>query len=109
MLTRATSDFVVALINLDFFDDHAKWTSPGAIWTSADLSGCMIIHYFPAPTANLLAAGRNTGLCDNTMAVCGAGTPESYSNRYTGADPNLCNAPCRRCNTLMGRKTEPDA
>ena len=80
-------------MNSAFFDGHAKWTAPGAIWTSADLSGCRIIHLFPAPNANLVAAGSNTGLCDNTMAVCGAGTPETYTNRYTGTDPNLCNAP----------------
>jgi len=80
-------------MNSAFFDGHAKWTTPGQIWTSADLSGCRLIHFDPAPIANLLAAGTNTGLCDNTMAVCGKGTPETYTNRYTGTDPNLCNAP----------------
>jgi len=79
--------------NSAYFDGHAKWSTPGAIWTSADLSGCRVIHYYPAPVANLQAAGNSTGLCDNTMAVCGKGTAESYSNRYTGTDPNLCNAP----------------
>jgi prepilin-type N-terminal cleavage/methylation domain-containing protein/prepilin-type processing-associated H-X9-DG protein len=80
-------------MNSAFFDGHAKWTLPGKIWTSADFSGCMLIHFVPAPTANLIAAAGNTGLCDDTMPVCGRGTPESYSNRYTGTDPNLCNAP----------------
>jgi prepilin-type N-terminal cleavage/methylation domain-containing protein/prepilin-type processing-associated H-X9-DG protein len=80
-------------MNAAYFDGHAKWTSPGSIWTSADLSGCRVIHYNPAPTANLVLAGSSTGLCDDTMPICGAGTAESYSNRYTGTDPNLCNAP----------------
>jgi prepilin-type N-terminal cleavage/methylation domain-containing protein/prepilin-type processing-associated H-X9-DG protein len=79
-------------MNSAFFDGHAKWTTPGQIWTNVDLSGCRLIHTFPAPTANLVAAGTNTGLCDNTMAVCGAGTPETYTNRYTGTNPNLCDA-----------------
>jgi prepilin-type N-terminal cleavage/methylation domain-containing protein/prepilin-type processing-associated H-X9-DG protein len=80
-------------MNSTFFDGHAKWLTPGAIWTSADLSGCQLIHSYPAPGANLIAAGTNTGLCDNTMPVCGSGAAEPYSNRYTGTDPNLCNAP----------------
>jgi prepilin-type N-terminal cleavage/methylation domain-containing protein/prepilin-type processing-associated H-X9-DG protein len=78
-------------MNCAFFDGHAKWTTPGQIWSSADLSGCRVIHFNPAPAENLLAAENNTGLCDNTMAVCGAGTAETYTNRYTGVDPNLCN------------------
>lgn len=80
-------------MNSAFYDGHAKWITPGLIWASADYSGCRVIHYFPAPTANLVAAGNNTGLCDKTMPICGAGTPESYSNRYTGTNPNLCDAP----------------
>jgi prepilin-type processing-associated H-X9-DG protein len=80
-------------MNSAFFDGHAKWLTPGAIWTSADLSGCQLIHSYPAPTANLSLAGTNTGLCDNTMPVCGHGTGESYTNRFTGTDPNLCNSP----------------
>jgi prepilin-type processing-associated H-X9-DG protein/prepilin-type N-terminal cleavage/methylation domain-containing protein len=80
-------------MNSSFFDGHAKWLTPGAIWSSADLNGCRTIHFHPAPAANLIAAGINTGLCDNTMAHCGAGTSETYTNRYTGTDPNLCNAP----------------
>ena len=80
-------------MNCAFYDGHAKHTTPGAIWASADLSGCKLMHQVPAPVANLAAAGNSTGLCDNTMAVCGKGTAESYSNRYTGTDPNLCNAP----------------
>ncbi len=90
-------------MNSAFFDGHAKWTTPGSIWTSADLSGCRVIHNNPAPTANLLLAGHNTGLCDNTMPVCGAGTPESYSNRYTGTDPNLCNAPVIQAQYATGQ------
>jgi prepilin-type N-terminal cleavage/methylation domain-containing protein/prepilin-type processing-associated H-X9-DG protein len=89
-------------MNSAFYDGHAKWTTPGQIWTSADLSGCRVIHFHPAPTANLLAAGNSTGLCDSTMAVCGAGTPESYSNRYTGTDPNLCNAPVIQAQYVTG-------
>lgn len=80
-------------MNNAFFDGHAKWAAPGLLWTSADYSGCRLIHFVPAPISNLLLAGNNTGLCDNTMAVCGKGTAKSYNNRYTGADPNLCNAP----------------
>lgn len=80
-------------MNCSFFDGHAKWLVPGAIWASADLSGCRLIHTNPAPTANLLLAGTNTGLCDNTMPICGAGTNEIYTNRFTGTQRNLCNAP----------------
>jgi hypothetical protein len=90
-------------MNSAFFDGHAKWTTPGAIWTSADLSGCRLIHFFPAPIANLQLAGGNTGLCDNTMAVCGKGTPETYSNRYTGTDPNLCNSPAVQAQYSSGQ------
>ncbi len=32
-------------MNCAFFDGHAKWTTPGAIWASADLSGCRVIHF----------------------------------------------------------------
>ncbi len=80
-------------MNSSFFDGHAKWLVPGAIWASADLSGCRLIHTNPAPTTNLILAGNNTGLCDNTMPICGLGTPENYTNRLTGTDRNLCNAP----------------
>lgn len=80
-------------MNCAFFDGHAKWTTPTAIWASADLSGCWLIHHHPAPAANLLAAGSNTGLCDDTMANCPAGAPETYSNSLTGTDKNLCDAP----------------
>jgi prepilin-type N-terminal cleavage/methylation domain-containing protein/prepilin-type processing-associated H-X9-DG protein len=79
-------------MNCAFFDGHAKWTTPVKIWTSADLSGCRLIHDYPAPAANLAAAGGNTGLCDDTMSGCPVGT-ESYSNIYTGTDKNLCDAP----------------
>jgi prepilin-type processing-associated H-X9-DG protein len=80
-------------MNAAFFDGHAKRTSPGQIWVSADLSGCRLIHLVPAPLSNLQLAGNNTGLCDMTMSMCGKGSPETYSNRFTGTDPNLCNAP----------------
>jgi len=89
-------------MNCAFFDGHAKWTTPGLIWSSADYSGCRVIHFNPAPTANLVAAGNSTGLCDNTMPVCGKGTAESYSNRYTGTDPNLCNAPILQAQYATG-------
>jgi prepilin-type N-terminal cleavage/methylation domain-containing protein/prepilin-type processing-associated H-X9-DG protein len=80
-------------MNSAYFDGHAKWTTPGQIWASVDLSGCRIIHEYPAPSSNLIAAGANTGLCDDTMPVCGSGTAQTYLNRFTGTDPNLCNAP----------------
>ena len=90
-------------MNSTFFDGHAKWTTPGAIWTSADLSGCRLIHFNPAPTANLLLAGNNTGLCDNTMAACGAGAAETYPNRFTGTDRNLCDSPTLQSQYLSGQ------
>lgn len=80
-------------MNCAFFDGHAKWTTPSAIWKSADMNGCWLIHHHPAPAANLAAAGNNPGLCDDTMAECPAGTPENYTNPLTGTDPNLCDAP----------------
>jgi len=90
-------------MNNAFFDGHAKWSTPGLIWTSADYSGCRLIHFIPAPTANLLLAGNNTGLCDNTMAVCGKGMAESYTNRFTGTDPNLCDSPIIQAQFLSGQ------
>lgn len=80
-------------MNSAFFDGHAKWTTPGQIWASSDFSGCRVIHFYPAPAQNLVAAGANTSLCDDTMPICGEGTAESYANRYTGTTRNLCNAP----------------
>lgn len=90
-------------MNNAFFDGHAKWVTPGAIWTSAEFSGCQLIHFLPAPTANLKLAGSNTGLCDNTMPVCGQGKSESYTNRYTGTDPNLCDAPILQAQYSTGQ------
>ena len=79
-------------MNCAFFDGHAKWLTPTSIWASADLSGCWIIHNYPAPQVNLLAAGANTGLCDKSIPNCPIGT-ETYSNSLTGTDKNLCDAP----------------
>jgi prepilin-type N-terminal cleavage/methylation domain-containing protein/prepilin-type processing-associated H-X9-DG protein len=79
-------------MNCAFFDGHAKWTTPTAIWASADLSGCWLIHHYPAPQANLIAAGASAGLCDKTIPNC-AYVTEPYSNSITGVDKNLCNAP----------------
>ena len=36
-------------MNSAFFDGHAKWVTPTMIWNSADLSGCRLIHAYPAP------------------------------------------------------------
>lgn len=80
-------------MNSAFFDGHAKWTVPGAIWTSADLSGCRLIHLIPAPAANLSLAAGTASLCDDSLPGCPVVAPEGYSNRYTGTDRNLCDAP----------------
>lgn len=80
-------------MNCAFFDGHARWTTPAAIWSSADLSGCWLIHQYPAPAQNLALAGlKSAGLCDDTMPLCGKKTL-GYANAVTGADLNLCDAP----------------
>lgn len=82
-------------MNCAFYDGHARWITPGEIWRSADLTGCMLIYQNPAPQANLAAsaAAGAAGLCVAGQAGCVEGTAESYSNQFTGTDPNICDAP----------------
>jgi prepilin-type N-terminal cleavage/methylation domain-containing protein/prepilin-type processing-associated H-X9-DG protein len=34
-------------MNCAFFDGHAKWLKPDAIWQSRDLTGCALVHKYP--------------------------------------------------------------
>ncbi len=57
-------------MNCTFFDGHAKWLKPDAIWNSRDLSGCSLVHKYP------------TSMCDNSFSGC---TSTSLAN--------ICNTP----------------
>ena len=51
-------------MNCTFFDGHAKWTKPEAIWKSRDLTGCRLVHQFPT-----------IRMCDTTFAGCVSTSP----------------------------------
>ena len=57
-------------MNCAFFDGHAKWITPTAIWQSRDLTGCRLMHNYPT-----------TVLCDQTFPGC------------TSTSGNICNTP----------------
>lgn len=46
-------------MNATFFDGHAKHVKPTQIWSSAYLSGCVLIHKYPTPM-----------MCDHTYPGC---------------------------------------
>ena len=57
-------------MNAAFYDGHAKWLTPGAIWQSRDLTGCSLIHKYPTPRACDIsfpgcASTGNGNLCNN--------------------------------------------
>jgi len=56
-------------LNSTFLDGHSKSLSAGKILSSADLTGCNLVHRFPVGTA----------MCDNSVAGCEA------------VDGNICN------------------
>jgi prepilin-type N-terminal cleavage/methylation domain-containing protein/prepilin-type processing-associated H-X9-DG protein len=58
-------------INCAFFDGHAKWTTPAAVWGSRYLTGCQLMHAYPTSV-----------MCDQSIPGCTS----------TGA-VNLCNTP----------------
>ncbi len=58
-------------MNCAFFDGHAKWLKPTMIWTSRDLTGCTLVHFYPT-----------TRMCDISFPGC---TSTSASN--------ICNNP----------------
>jgi len=57
-------------MNCTFFDGHAKWLKPDAIWASWYLSGCSLVHQYPTPR-----------MCDN-----------SYPGCQSSSDNNICNS-----------------
>jgi prepilin-type processing-associated H-X9-DG protein len=56
-------------MNGTFFDGHAKWVTPGAIWQSRDLTGCRLVHTYPTPR-----------MCDYTFAGCLSTSSANYCN-----------------------------
>ncbi|BDI33708.1 hypothetical protein CCAX7_57590 [Capsulimonas corticalis] len=61
-------------MNCAFFDGHAKAVRPDAIWKSADLTGCNLIHRYPAPGTSGISKcdGFSTGCITNdpTKNMC---------------------------------------
>jgi len=62
-------------MNSAFFDGHAKWLTPQAIWQSADLTGCTLIHNYPSTVAG-------TEVCDQTVAGCAAPPTRNICNVF---------------------------
>ena len=60
-------------MNCTFFDGHAKWLKPDAIWGSWYLSGCSLVHQYPT-----------LRMCDNSFPGCLSSTDKNIcnSNRY---------------------------
>ena len=57
-------------MNCAFYDGHAKWMQPSVIAKSPQISGCILLHYYPTPVA-----------CDTSVAGC-----------TSTAASNLCNS-----------------
>jgi prepilin-type N-terminal cleavage/methylation domain-containing protein/prepilin-type processing-associated H-X9-DG protein len=62
-------------MNNVFFDGHAKWLTPGAIWQSADLTGCTLIHQFPSTQPG-------SEVCDQTIPGCAAPLTRNICNVF---------------------------
>lgn len=56
-----------------FLDGHAKKMTPGAINTSADLTGCNLVHLFPVLPS----------MCDMSVAGCTNNQTENVCNTFT--------------------------
>ena len=62
-------------MNNAFFDGHAKWLRPSAIWQSADLTGCTLIHQYPSTQPN-------SEVCDQTYSACQAPLSRDICNNF---------------------------
>jgi prepilin-type N-terminal cleavage/methylation domain-containing protein/prepilin-type processing-associated H-X9-DG protein len=62
-------------MNSAFFDGHAKWLTPGAIWQSADLTGCSMIHMNPS-------SQPGSEVCDQTIPGCAAPISRNLCNNF---------------------------
>ena len=58
-------------MNCAFFDGHAKWLKPDAIWQSRDLTGCSLVHKYPT-----------LRMCDTSFPGC-----------LSASAANICNTP----------------
>ena len=58
-------------MNCTFFDGHAKWLKPDAIWPSRDYTGCTLVHRYPT-----------LRMCDNSFSGC-----------LSASAKNICNNP----------------
>lgn len=57
-------------VSASFFNGHAKWLSPGTIANSRDLTGCSLVHKYPA-----------TRMCDTTNPGYTSTTVENIRSR----------------------------
>ena len=62
-------------MNSAFFDGHAKWLRPEAIWQSANFTGCALIHQYPSTQPN-------SEMCDQTIAGCTAPVTRNLCNVF---------------------------
>jgi len=62
-------------MNSAFFDGHAKWLTPQAIWQSADLTGCAVIHANPSSVSG-------SEVCDQTISGCTAPVARNICNNF---------------------------
>ncbi len=62
-------------MNSAFFDGHAKWLQPAAIWQSADLTGCALIHAYPSTQPG-------SAVCDQTLPGCTAPLNRNLCNLF---------------------------
>ena len=62
-------------MNNAFFDGHAKWMTPTAIWQSADLTGCALIHQYPSKQPG-------SEVCDQTISGCAAPIGRNICNNF---------------------------
>ena len=62
-------------MNSAFFDGHAKWLRPTAIWQSPDLTGCALIHQYPSTQPS-------PEVCDQTDPACVATSSRNLCNTF---------------------------
>jgi hypothetical protein len=62
-------------MNNAFFDGHVKWLTPTAIWKSAELTGCALIHQYPSTQGG-------SEVCDQTISGCAAPVDRDVCNNF---------------------------
>ena len=66
--------------NGSFFDGHAKWLKAGAIGTSKNLTGCILVNEFPV-----------ADMCDLGVPGCAnVGKPDNTDPNHPIPDQNIC-------------------